>query len=64
MSKNIIEQLQREMLFTTTIDNIISTISSESSDVASSEAMDDLSKDQESVEVYYSKRNKNERSSV
>ena len=52
------------MLFTSTVVNIVSAIAAESSYVALAEAMDDLSKDQDSVEVYYYKTNKNERSSV
>ena len=52
------------MFFTTTVVNIVSTIASESSDVASAAAMNDFSNDQDSVDVDNSKTNKNERSSV
>ena len=52
------------MFFTTTVVNSVSTIVAESSDVASAAAMNDLSNDQDSVEVDYSKKNKNEISSV
>ena len=52
------------MFFTTTVVNIVSTIASESSDVSSAAAMNDLSNDKDSVEVDDSKTNKNERSSV
>ena len=52
------------MLFTTTVVNSVSNIADESSDVASSTVMDDLSNYQDSVEVDYSKTNKNARSSV
>ena len=45
------------MLFTTTVINSISIISDESSDIASSEATDDFSNDQDSVKVDYSKTN-------
>ena len=49
------------MFFTTTAVNSVSTIAAESSDVASSEAMDDFYNDQDSVELDYSKTNNNER---
>ena len=52
------------MFFTTTVVNSVSTIADESSDVASESAMDDLSNDQDYVEVDYPKKNKNEISSV
>ena len=52
------------MFFTTTVVNSVSTIAAESSDVASSAAMNDLSNDQDSVEIYDPQKNKNERSSV
>ena len=52
------------MFFTNNVINIVSTIADESSDVASAAAIDDLSNDQDSVDVDYSKTNKNERSSV
>ena len=52
------------MFFTTTVVNIVSTIASESSDVASAAAMNDLFDYQYSVEVDDSKTNNNERSSV
>ena len=52
------------MFFTTTVINSVSTIVAESSDVASSEAMKDLSNDQDFFEVDYFKTNKNERYSV
>ena len=44
--------------------NSVSTIAAESSDVASEVSMHDLSNYQDSVEVDYSKTNKNESSSV
>ena len=53
-----------KMLFTTTVLNSVSTISAESSDVDSEVVIDDLSNDQDSVDVDYSKTNNNERSSV
>ena len=53
-----------KMFFTTSVLNNVSTIATESSDVASAAAMDDFSNDQDSVEVEYSKTKKNERSSV
>ena len=52
------------MFFTTTVVNIVSTIATESSDFASAAEMDDLSNYQDSIKVYYSKTNNNERSSV
>ena len=52
------------MFFTTTVVNIVSTIAAESSDVASAAAINDLSNDQDYVEVYDSKTNNNEISSV
>ena len=52
------------MFFTTTVLNRVSTIAAESSDAASESATDDLFNDQEYVEVYYSKKNMNEISSV
>ena len=52
------------MFFATTIINSVSTIAAGSSDVASAAATNDLSNDQESVWVDYSKINKNERSYV
>ena len=39
------------MFFTTTVFNIVSTIATKSSDVASSSAMDDFSNDQDSADV-------------
>ena len=52
------------MFFTTTVVNSVSTIAAESSDVASAAAMNDLSNDQDFVEVDDSKTNNNERTSV
>ena len=52
------------MFFTTTVVNIVSTIADESSDVASAAEIDDLSNDQDSVDVDYSKTKKNYRASV
>ena len=52
------------MFFTTTVLNSVSTIAAESSDVTSAAATDDLYYDQDSVEVDYSKTNKNEIYSV
>ena len=52
------------MFFTTTVINSVSTISDESSDVASAAETDDLSNDKYSVELDYSKTNKNEISSM
>ena len=52
------------MLFTTTALNSVSTIAAESSDFTSEAAMCYLSNDQDYVELYYSKTNKNERYSV
>ena len=52
------------MFFTTIVVNSVSTIAAESSDVASAAAMNDLSNDQDYVEVDYPKKNKNEISSV
>ena len=49
------------MFFTTAVINTVLTISYESADVASAAAADDFSNDQDSVEVYYYKTNKNER---
>ena len=49
------------MFFSTAVLNTVSTIAAESSDVTSSAATDDLYNDQDSVEVYYSKKNKNDR---
>ena len=54
-----------KMFCTTAFLNTISIIAAGSSDVVSAaSAADDLSNDQDSVEVYYSKTKKNERSSV
>ena len=53
-----------KMFFTTAVINTVLTISYESADVASAAAADDFSNDQDSVEVYYYKTNKNERFSV
>ena len=52
------------MLFANTVINSVSTISDESSYIASAESMDDFSNDQDSVEVDDSKTNKNEIYSV
>ena len=52
------------MFFTNTFLNSVSTIASESSDVASAAAMENLSNDQDYIEVNHSKTNKNEISSV
>ena len=52
------------MFFTATVINSVSTIEAESSYVASAAATDNFSNDQDYVEVYYSKTNKNERSFV
>ena len=43
MSTKIIKQFQREIFFTTTVINSVSTIVAESSDVASAEVTDDFS---------------------
>ena len=52
------------MFFTTTVINSILTIAAEPLDVALSEATDNLSNDQEYVELDHYKTNNNERSSV
>ena len=52
------------MFFTTVVLNSVSTISAESSDVDSAAATDDLSNDQDSVKVDYSKTRNNVISSV
>ena len=52
------------MFFTTTVVLSVSTTADESSDVSSTAAMDDLSNDQYSIQVDYSKTNKNDRSPV
>ena len=52
------------MFFTNTFLNSVSTIASESSDVASAAAMENLSNDQDYIEVNHSKTNMNEISSV
>ena len=64
MSTNAINSCNKKMFFTTTVVNIVSTIATESSDFASAAEMDDLSNYQDSIKVYYSKTNNNERSSV
>ena len=54
----------KKIFFTTAVLNTVSTIAAESSDVASTAEMDDLSNDIDSVEVDYSKTKKNEISYV
>ena len=50
------DSCKNKRFFTTAVLNAVSTIADESSDVASSAATDDLSNDQDYVEVYYSKK--------